>query len=164
MLIYLMRHAIAVERGNEAYLDDDRPLTDKGKRKMSEASGGMVSLIRDIDLILTSPLKRAHETALIAARALKAEHKLQICKELASGSSLKNLLTHVGKHRDLHSLMLIGHEPDLGFLATALLGYEGSIIEFKKGSICCIDASSLPPRSKGTVLWHLQPKHLRALS
>ena len=59
MLIYLMRHAIAVERGNEAYLDDDRPLTDKGKRKMSEASGGMVSLIRDIDLILTSPLKRA---------------------------------------------------------------------------------------------------------
>jgi phosphohistidine phosphatase SixA len=86
-----------------------------------------------------------------------------MCKELASGSSMKNLMTYLSKFRSLSNIMLVGHQPDLGFIASRLLGSESSIVEFKKGSLCCIEISTLPPRSSGTLIWHLQPKHLRAL-
>jgi phosphohistidine phosphatase len=164
MKIYILRHAIAVDRGTAAFVDDDRPLTVEGKEKMSKAAKGMASLITEIDLILTSPLIRAHDTARIAARALRAEQKVQICKELSSGGSVKNLMTYLSKFRGLNNIMLVGHQPDLGFIASLLLGSESSIIQFKKGSLCCIEVSTLPPRSKGTLIWHLQPKHLRALA
>ncbi len=164
MRVYLLRHAIAAERGSAAFVDDDRPLTEEGKEKMSKAAKGLASLISEIDVILTSPLIRAHDTARIAARALRAESKVQVCKELAAGGSLKNLMTYLSKFRSLNNIMLVGHEPDLGFIASLLLGSENSIIEFKKGSLCCIEVSTLPPRSKGTLIWHLQPKHLRALA
>jgi phosphohistidine phosphatase len=164
MRIYLLRHAIAVERGSAGYVDDDRPLTEEGTEKMSKAAKGLASLITDIDVILTSPLIRAHDTAKIAARALRAENKVQVCKELASASSVKNLMTYLARYRSLNSIMLVGHQPDLGFIASLLLGSESSIIEFKKGSLCCIEVSTLPPRSTGTLIWHLQPKHLRALA
>ena len=164
MRVYLLRHAIAAERGSAAYADDDRPLTEEGKDKMGKAAKGMANLISDIDVILTSPLTRAHDTARIAGRALRAESKVQVCKELSSGSSVKNLMTYLSKFRSLNAIMLVGHEPDLGFIASHLLGSDGSFVEFKKGSLCCIEVSSLPPRSKGVLIWHLQPKHLRALS
>lgn len=164
MRVYILRHAIAADRGSAAYVDDDRPLTEEGQEKMAKAAKGMTSLIADIDVILTSPLIRAHETAKIAARALRAENKVQVCKELSSGASLKNLMTLLSKYRGLNSIMLVGHEPDLGFIASFLLGSDSSIIEFKKGSLCCIEVSTIPPRSKGTLIWHLQPKHLRALA
>jgi len=58
----------------------------------------------------------------------------------------------------------VGHEPDLGYLASALLGSENSLLEFKKGALCAIEVSTLPPRAGGKLLWHLQPKHLRAIA
>jgi len=164
MIIYILRHAIAVNRGTFGYPDDERPLTQEGKEKMSKAAKGIAKLIANVDVILTSPLPRAHDTAVIAARALRAENNLEICKELAPGGSLKNLMTYLGKYKGLGSVMLVGHEPDLGIIASSLLRCEDSIIEFKKGSICCIEVPTLPPRSKGTLHWHLQPKHLRALA
>jgi phosphohistidine phosphatase len=164
MLVYILRHAIAVDRGTASYPNDDRPLTEDGKDKMSKAAKGIAELIDEIDVILTSPLIRAHETARIASRALGAEQKLEVCKELLPGNSLKNLLSYLSKYKSLNSIMVVGHQPDLGFLASALLGSDESIVEFKKGAMCAIEVSTLPPRSKGKLIWHLQPKHLRALA
>jgi phosphohistidine phosphatase len=164
MIIYLIRHAVAVERGTASYPNDDRPLTEDGKDKMSKAARGIVEIVGDVDLILSSPLIRAHDTAKIVARALGAEHKLENCRELIPGSSLKNLISFLTKYKGLKSIMLVGHQPDLGYVASALLGSNESIIEFKKGAICAVEISSLSPRSKGVLLWHLQPKQLRALA
>jgi phosphohistidine phosphatase len=164
MLVYLLRHAIAVERGTAAYPNDDRPLTEQGKEKMSKAAKGMAKLIPSIDLILSSPMIRAHDTAKIAARALRAENKLEMCTELAPGGPLKNLMIHLAKYRSLQSIMLVGHQPDLGYVAGVLLGSEGATVEFKKGSLCCIEIATLSSRSKGKILWHLQPKQLRSIS
>lgn len=164
MIVYILRHAIAVERGTAGYPNDDRPLTEEGKQKMSKAAKGIAEIVDDIDVILTSPFIRAHDTARIASRSLGAEHKLEVCKELVPGASLKNLLSYLAKYKGLGSIMVVGHEPDLGYLASALLGSEESIIEFKKGALCAIEVSTLPPRSKGKLMWHVQPKHLRALA
>jgi phosphohistidine phosphatase len=164
MVVYILRHAIAVERETASYPNDDRPLTEEGKEKMSKAAKGIAKLVDDIDVILTSPLVRAHDTATIVARALDAEQKLELCKELAPGSSLKNLLSSLSKYKGLKSIMVVGHQPDLGYLASAFLGSNESIVEFKKGAFCAIEVSTLSPKGKGTLLWHLQPKQLRALA
>jgi phosphohistidine phosphatase len=164
MLVYILRHAIAVERGTAGYPNDDRPLTEDGKEKMAKAAKGIAELVDDVDVILTSPLIRAHDTARIVARALGVEQKLEVCKDLMPGSSIKDLLSYLSKFKGLHSIMVVGHQPDLGYLASALLGSDESIVEFKKGALSAIEVSTLPPRSKGKLIWHLQPKHLRALA
>ena len=164
MLIYILRHATAVQRGTSVYPNDDRPLTEDGIDKMEKAARGIATLIDGIDVIVTSPLLRAQETAKIAADALGAKHKIELCKELLPGSSMKKLLLYLAKYKNLNRIILVGHEPDLGYLASALLGSENSVIEFKKGSLCCIEISGLPPRGSGTLQWHLQPKHLRGLT
>lgn len=163
MFVYILRHAIAVQRGTTAYPNDDRPLTDDGKEKMRKAARGIAKIIGKVDVILTSPLVRALDTAKIAAEVLGAEHEIEVCKELLPGASAKRLILYLAKYKNLDHIMIVGHEPDLGYLASALLGSEQSIIEFKKGALCCIELSSLPPRGAGTLLWHLQPKQLRDL-
>ena len=163
MFLYLLRHAIAVQRGTEGFLNDDRPLTKDGKDKMEKAARGISSLIGSIDLILTSPLIRAHHTAKIAGEALGAKDKVEVCQELLPGSSARKLFLYLAKYKNLSHLMVVGHEPDLGYLASALLGSEHAIIEFKKGAVCCIEVSNLPPRRSGRLHWHLQPKQLRDL-
>ncbi len=164
MIVYILRHAIAVEKGTPGYHNDDRPLTDDGKDKMAKAAKGIANLVSDVDVIMSSPLVRAYDSAKIAARALGAEQKLEVCTNLLPGSSLKGLLTYMGKFKNLNGVMIVGHEPDLGYFASALLGSDDAIIEFKKGSLCAIEVSTLPPRAKGKLIWHLQPKQLRTLS
>jgi phosphohistidine phosphatase len=130
---------------------------------MRKAARGIANVIENVDVILTSPLIRALDTANIAAEALGAENKIEVCKELLPGASAKKLILYLAKYKNLNHIVIVGHEPDLGYLASALLGSEKSIIEFKKGALCCIELSSLPLRGAGTLLWHLQPKQLRDL-
>src|SRR5512141_2041554 len=122
MVVYLLRHAIAEERGKAGYPNDDRPLTEDGKNKMSKAAIGISKLVGDIDVILTSPLIRAHDTAKIVARALGAEQKIEVCKDLSPGNSLKKLLSYLSKFKGMKNMLIVGHQPDLGYLASAMLG------------------------------------------
>jgi len=164
MLIYILRHGIAAPRGVKPYPNDDRPLTEEGIEKISKAAKGIIRVVDDVDVILTSPLVRAAATAKIVAEALNIESKLQVCHELAPGSSLKNLLTYLAKYKKLRSIMIVGHEPDLSYFASSLLGEKTSIIEFKKGSLCCIEVATIPSRREGTLLWHLTSKQLRLMA
>jgi phosphohistidine phosphatase len=163
MLIYLLRHAIAVPRGSAEYPNDDRPLTETGIRKITQEAKSLSLIIQPPAAILTSPLSRAAETAKIFASALSVERKVQICHELLPGSSLKKLMRHLVRHKNLSSILLVGHEPDLGCFASSLLGSTTSILEFKKGSIACIEIDCLPPRTTGRLLWLLAPGQARAL-
>ena len=164
MLFYLLRHGIAAPRGVKPYPNDDRPLTEEGIDKISKAAKGIIHVVDDVDVILTSSLARATETARIVAEALRIESKLQVCHELAPGSSLQNLLTYLAKYKKLRSIMIVGHEPDLAYFASALLGKKTPVIEFKKGSLCCIEVNSIPSKKDGTLLWHLTPKQLRLMA
>lgn len=163
MVVYIVRHAVAVERGSASYPNDDRPLTDDGRDKMAKAAKAIAKQVGHIDRFISSPLIRAHETAKIVARAFGDEKSVELCDELAPGKSLRSLLTALSAYKALNSILIVGHQPDLGYLASALLGSTESIIEFKKGAVCAIELSTLPPKGSGTLLWHLQPKQLRAL-
>ncbi len=164
MFVYILRHAIAIPRGTVKLKNDDRPLTKEGKKKMTKAAKGISELVGNVDLILTSPLIRARDTAKIAADVLGVENKIEMCQYLAPGSPTKNLMLSLEKYKNFKSILLVGHEPELGYFTSALIGSPNSVVRFKKGSLCCVEVASLPPRRPGRLVWHLPPKVLRSLA
>ncbi len=163
--LFLVRHAIAVPRGSPRYPSDDRPLTAEGIAKMERVAAGIAKLLSHPDLILTSPLKRARHTAAIIAGAMHAEKKVRTVEELLPGAPEADLLNVLARAASKSKIMLVGHEPGLSRFASRLLGSpRAAIIEFKKGAMCRIDVSSIPPKRPGVLIFHLSPKHLRALA
>ena len=117
-----------------------------------------------IDLVLTSPLVRARDTATLLAAGLKPKPAIVEVESLAPGGRhqvvVEAIKTHAKQHR---RLALVGHEPDLGELAARLLGARGTV-QFKKGAICAIDVDGATPGGPGTLRWLLTPRALRALA
>lgn len=163
MEIYLLRHGEAVPRGTPGYPNDDRPLTEDGIVKMTEASKGIAKIIDRIDVIVSSPLIRALDTAKIAAEAIGYNKKIVTTEYLVPGYPQRSLFGFLKEYNNKDKIMLTGHEPHLGYLASRMLGIEEHVIEFKKGGLCRIDISKFPPEKPGTLVWHLTQKQLVGL-
>lgn len=162
--LYLVRHAVAAERGPKYPDDRLRPLTPGGSRKFAAAVPGLIELGVTIDFVLTSPLVRARETAILLASGLKPKPAVAEIEALAPGGRPQAINDAIRAHaKKNRRLALVGHEPDLGELAARLLGARGSV-EFKKGGVCLIDADGATPTGPGTLRWMLTPKALRALA
>ncbi|HXT69304.1 MAG TPA: phosphohistidine phosphatase SixA [Vicinamibacterales bacterium] len=161
--IYLVRHAIAGERGPKYPNDDLRPLTREGKSRMRAVVAGFRTLEPGLDVILTSPLVRAEGTARILQAGLKGETPMEICEELRPDNDPEDVVVALSRFKKAASVALVGHEPDLGQLAAWLIGAAEPIL-FKKGGICRIDVTALPPKPPGRLIWHATPKMLRGLA
>jgi phosphohistidine phosphatase len=160
--LYLVRHGLAEERG-ERYPDDSlRPLTNDGVGRMQEEALGLRVLGVELEEILTSPYTRARQTAEAIARGYGRTVRVTDVEALAPGGGFEDLLQALEGRAGLHSLALVGHEPDIGQLAARLLGARRAIA-FKKGAICCIEVPSLPPAGPGTLQWFLPPRLLRKI-
>lgn len=161
--LYLVRHAIAEERG-VAWPDDAlRPLTADGRARMRKAAKGLAHLGMSVDVVLTSPLVRARQTAEILAAAFDGQPPVVLFEPLTPDAGQTALLDALRKHSRKPRLALVGHEPDLGALAARLIGARQPLA-FKKGAVCRIDLDTLPPSSPGTLRWFVTPAILRAVS
>ena len=160
--LYLIRHAIAAERGEEWPDDDKRPLTEDGISRMRKAARGLARLGVTIDVVYTSPLVRARQTAEIAAAALDARPSIVTIESLEPGAAYAALMADLEKHGRKSHLALVGHEPGLGELAARLVGSRRAI-EFKKGAVCRIDLDEIPPNGPGQLRWFVSPAILRAI-
>ncbi|MBI2428993.1 MAG: phosphohistidine phosphatase SixA [Ignavibacteriales bacterium] len=163
MNLYILRHAIAVARGTKEYPNDDRPLTKEGIDKMKREADCFPSIIKQIDVIYTSPLSRARETAAIAAKSLHAEKKITVTDALLAETGEEEIFALLNKEKNPEHVMIVGHEPHLSFVASSLLGVDESAIEFKKGALCLIEISGAVRKGAGTLKWLLQPKQLRMM-
>jgi phosphohistidine phosphatase len=162
--LYLVRHAIAAERGPKYPDDQLRPLTPAGSKKFAESVPGLIEMGVVIDFVLTSPLTRARDTAMLLAAGLKPNPAVSELEALAPGGRYQALIEAIRTHAKRHRrLALVGHEPDLGELAARLLGARGNV-EFKKGGICLIEVDGATPGGPGTLRWMLTPRALRALA
>jgi phosphohistidine phosphatase len=159
--IYLIRHAIAEERGEEWPDDDLRPLTDEGMRRFEEVTAGLLEFEAPPVQIVTSPLVRARQTAQLLAAALHRPPPLTVVEELAPGYPPSTVLSKVRKLDDTGPIALVGHEPDLGHLAAHMIGASRPL-PFKKGGMCRIDVVWGRP-VRGTLIWFFPPKVLRRL-
>jgi phosphohistidine phosphatase len=164
--LYLLRHGIAIN-AQETAPDGDRPLTDKGRKRMRKAARGLSRLNINFDAILTSPLTRAHETATIVAETLGRENCLSKVEALKPDGAVEELVSGLKDYNNCENLLLVGHEPLLSDTASFLLtGKKNANIKvaLKKGGLVRIVVDSLPPRNPGTLDLLLVPKILRRLA
>ena len=167
MELYVIRHAIAQPLGQQNdFTDEKRALTSEGRDRMREAMKGLRKLEVELDLILTSPLARAVETAEIVAAALGVGKKeIEQTASLAPGASIDELLAEIKRRSGAESIALIGHQPDLGeLISTIVRGDDGLAMQLKKGSVCLINVTETVPTLRGELMWLLTPKQLRLLA
>jgi phosphohistidine phosphatase len=162
--LYLVRHAIAAERGPNYPDDRERPLTSEGIVRFKRAVRGLKALDWAVDLVLTSPLVRAAHTADLLVAALEKKPRLEQLDPLAPGSRLSAVLEAIARFAPRYRrIAIVGHEPDLGELAARLLQARGQI-EFRKGAVCCIELDGAMPNGPGTLRWLIPPKALRTMA
>jgi phosphohistidine phosphatase len=157
MELYLLRHGVA-EDGNAHLPDADRALTNDGRRKLRQVLEAAAAAGLEPSLILTSPLKRAVQTAEVAQDVLKYKKQLLRIKALAPGATAEQVWEEIRGHRDEPSLLLVGHNPLFSELSGYLLGSNGIQVDFKKGAILRIDLEHFPPTPKGVLRWYLTAK------
>ncbi len=163
--LYLVRHGIAEERAGSGR-DADRRLTAEGIRKMHEVAAGLERLGVRPDAVLSSPLRRARETAAVLVEVLAPDLAVEIYAPLAPPCDPVEVLAGLGKHRGARHIVLVGHQPDLGELASQLLTGSPATapLPFKKGSVAAIAIGAVPPRANGVLQWAMTPKQLRAVA
>jgi len=161
--LYLVRHAIAAERGEEWPDDTKRPLTDVGITRFKEGVKGLAWLGVEIDEIFTSPLVRAKQTATLLAAGLGNKTSVKILDALSPGHAPRQVMNELSRTAKRRRIALVGHEPGLGELAAHLVA-AARPVPFKKGGVCCIAIQGLTSRRAGELLWLLPPKVLRRLS
>ena len=164
MKLLLLRHGIAVDHGTPGYeRDGERPLTPEGRRKTRAIARALAKLEVAPEVILTSPLVRAHQTAEIVAGTMRIKKRLLLCRPLACGGDAKQVVAEINRrHTQTDCVMLVGHEPDLSLLASLLLtgSAEGATIELKKGGVCLLEVAKLRAGKCATLLWLAPPKLL----
>ena len=161
--LYLIRHGIAAERGDEYPDDSKRPLTSEGIASLRKEVKALDELGIGFDHVITSPLVRAKQTADVFVQHLKSKPSMSTSDSLAPAGSFAGVVQDIVKHARKGRVALVGHEPNIGELAGRLIGTR-TALEFKKGAICRIDFEVLPPKGPGLLRWFLTPKMLRRLA
>ena len=163
--IHLVRHGIAGD-APAGMSDADRTLTPQGKHRMARIARGLRRLGVSPDIILTSPLKRAEETAELLAAGLASDAKVVVYPALAPGNAPADVVSGLRTYRGKKSIMLVGHEPDLGRLGSHLLTASPTLVmmPLKKGGVVSFEVATVPPRAHATLLWSLTPKQLRLMA
>ncbi len=157
MRIHILRHGIA-ETPAFGARDADRALTPEGKKKLRT----VVRVAREAGvsptLILTSPYRRAVETAELAASILGCQDKIIRTDALEPGRAPDQVWDEIRLHSSEREILLAGHEPLLGYLTGFLLGAPSLLIDLKKGSLVRIDMDHVGLRPRGVLRWYLTPK------
>jgi len=157
MEIYILRHGVA-EEPQTGQPDSERVLTPDGRKKLRNVLRTAASAGVEPSLILTSPYKRALQTAQVAAEILNYQGELLRTTVLEPGSSPKAVWDEIRVHKDEPRILLSGHEPLFSRLTAYLLGSPNLQVEFKKGAIVCIELESFPAEPHGVLRWMLTSK------
>jgi phosphohistidine phosphatase len=165
MKVVLIRHAEAGDRAAFAETgkpDAERPITKKGRRQMRAASRGLRKLIKRADVVASSPLLRAKQTAKVLSKRYRKPASEMIAV-LEPGSAPEGFAEWANTHAEAQVVMAVGHEPHLGALATWLItGSPDSAIEFEKGGAALIEFDAAPQKGNGRLKWLMGPKELAA--
>jgi phosphohistidine phosphatase len=161
MIIYFLRHASAGNSLSNPAKDEKRALDEEGILQARYIGRLLASLDIQIEQIVTSPLKRARQTASLVANELAFESPVQVDDALrpeAQHPQFHGMLERLRKHE---SIMVVGHNPSLQeFLSKAFSGGAAQAhIDFKKGAVAKVEVAG----RRGTLDWLVTPKIARAL-
>lgn len=161
MILYFLRHASAGEHLPNPKKDEKRALDKEGIEQCGYVGRALAALNVQVDAIVSSPLKRATQTASLVGNEIGYEGKLQIDPGLRPQAGLTDFRKLLDKYSRQEAVMVVGHNPNLSqFLGSVISdsGCEASV-ELKKGAVAKVEMR----RSLGTLQWCLTPKAVRTL-
>lgn len=166
MNLFLLRHGLAVEPGTPGFKNDAvRPLTPKGKLQLRKIAAAMRVMELEFDVIWSSPLVRARQTAEIVAKELKAKEQLELVEELSPGGDAVKLIKNLRALKPApENILLVGHEPDLSELISGLVtGKTGAGFALKKAGLAKLELENLRAGRCATLTWLLTPAQMKAM-
>jgi phosphohistidine phosphatase len=163
MILYIMRHAEAVER-SDSLQDEWRYLIVKGRSATEKMSSAIARIGPKPRLTITSPLTRAVQTAEIVAAKACRKNVVVASGLLLPGAGISELVAHLKGCGDAKRVMLVGHEPQLGLLVATLLGCEDKAIPLKKGACVALELDLGRKDKPAGFLWYLAPGKKRVMS
>lgn len=168
MNLYLLRHGRAMERDPKRFPDDDlRPLTLQGEDRVRRCCESFRTLELWFDVILSSPVLRARQTAETVAAELGLQRKLQFVEALRPDCNREEIISAINSLTPRRSeVLIVGHQPALSQLLSILIsGSADAAIELKKNSLAKIKLTGrLRSGRCGELNWLLSPRQLSSIS
>jgi phosphohistidine phosphatase len=161
MIVYFLRHANAGKPVANPQKDEKRALDKEGIEQCGNVGRALAALDVQVDVMISSPLKRAVQTASLVGNELSYEGKLQLEDGLGPGASFADFRKLLDKYSRQEAIMVVGHNPNLSeFLGRCIseTGCEAGT-ELKKGAVAKVEMG----RNSGLLHWTFTPKVLRAL-
>jgi phosphohistidine phosphatase len=171
MNLYLMRHADAGVPRENPLLDAKRGLVKEGKQQCMLMAGVLAALKVQIDVIISSPLKRARQSAQFVATEIGFESPILASPALAPDGDYQALQQLISQHSAREGVLLVGHNPNLHqFIAKLISGngngsngqnhlQGGGSIRLRKGAIARVDLARRPPQLQ----WLIDPRLARTI-
>lgn len=160
MDIYFLRHASAGQY-DPAGNDDKRPIDKTGEQQSHDVGRALAALDLKLDVIISSPLTRAMQTAEIAAAELGHKGKIVIDGALRPEASYEQFEELLARHGKKKAIMVVGHNPSMtDFLTRVLTGESAEFIDFKKGAVAKVEREG---RESAVLKWCMTPKVVRAI-
>ena len=153
MIIYLLRHGDA---GDPRPQDDDaRELSDKGRKRLRNAAGLWRRLRVAPEVVISSPLPRAHQTAELLVEGLGLPMEVTVDDRLRPGADWTDMAGAMADLRAAERVALVGHDPDLSDALAHLTG--AAAIGLRKGGMACVEFDGKPDAGTGRLRWLLDP-------
>jgi phosphohistidine phosphatase len=160
MNLYLMRHASAGVPRENPTLDAKRSLIKEGKDQCILMARTLSALNVQVDVIVSSPLKRALQTAQFVGTELGYDAKVEISKALSPEAGYADFQEMLAKYADYDGVLAVGHNPNVfQFLGRLITANGGAAIRMRKGSVARIDLDRHPP----LLQWLIDPRSARAI-
>ncbi len=160
MILFLMRHANAGTVRENPVLDAKRGLVKEGKEQCMLMARVMGAVKAPIDVIVSSPLKRARQTAQLVGTELGYDSQVEVSPALGMNASYADFQKMLAKYADREGVLVVGHNPNVfQFLGRLITGNGAAAIRMRKGSIARVDMEQHPPRLQ----WLLDPRTARAI-
>src|SRR5579884_2168996 len=172
MELYVLRHGEAGKRLQSGGRDSERALTVTGEEEVKQVAKAIAELGISLDLIATSPLKRAYQTASIVAKELKIKKRcMEKWDELKPEGKKLEMYHKLSNSNQESSIMVVGHEPYLSTMISEIVFGDNDMnnnnnnsIILKKAGLAKIDLKSFEPKISGELVWLLTPKHLKKIA
>jgi len=161
MILYFLRHASAGEHLLNPKKDEKRALDKEGIEQCGYVGRALAALQVQVDAIVSSPLKRATQTASLVGNELGYEGKLQIDAGLRPEASFADFRRLLEKYSRQEAILVVGHNPNLSQFLGMIVSDSGceASMELKKGAVAKVEMR----RTSGTLQWCVTPKVLRTL-
>ena len=155
MILYFLRHGKAGEYRAGDPNDDARELTDAGAAELRDAAPLWRRLNLRPDLVISSPLPRAVQTANLLIAGVGLNREPIVDDRLRPGAAWDDMARALATERDARRVMFVGHEPDLSTAVQVLTGAHG--VRLRSGGVACVEFPGIPEPGAGELAWLLDP-------